>query len=135
MTLAIGTDHQIETENECEQLTGVEEDYAKHVFRILIQPGKKTAITKSVTDHTSRNVPTREPVHHLESGDPPHCQLLTDFVDFVRGSCRESEFDMSTERRMRTHTDKGRKPLPHKVNSCSGFDQSSGLVTRRPLAS
>jgi len=63
MTLAIGTDHQIETENECEQLTEVEEDYAKHVFRILALPGKKITITKTVSYHTSRNVPARELVH------------------------------------------------------------------------
>ena len=63
MTLAVGTDHQIETENEYEQLTEVEEDYAKHVFRILALPGKKTTITKTVSYHTSRNVPARELVH------------------------------------------------------------------------
>ena len=63
MTLAIGTDHQIETENEYEQLTEVEEDYAKHVFRILALPGKKITITKTVSYHTSRNVPARELVH------------------------------------------------------------------------
>jgi alpha,alpha-trehalose phosphorylase len=33
MTLAVGTDHQIETENEYELLTEVEEDYAKYIFR------------------------------------------------------------------------------------------------------
>ena len=63
MTLAIGTDHQIETENECEQLTEVGEDAAKHVFRILALPGNKLTITKTVTYHTSRNVPARELVH------------------------------------------------------------------------
>ncbi len=63
MTLAIGTDHQIETENEYEQLTEVEEDFAKHVFRILALPGKKITITKAVSYHTSRNVPARELVH------------------------------------------------------------------------
>ncbi len=63
MTLAVGTDHQIETENDCEQQTEVEEDYSKHVFRILALPGKTTTITKTVSYHTSRNVPARELVH------------------------------------------------------------------------
>lgn len=63
MTLAVGTDHQIETENEFEELTEVEEDYAKHIFQVLAQPGKKITITKTVTYHTSRNVPARELVH------------------------------------------------------------------------
>src|SRR6185436_10215132 len=52
MTLAVGTDHQIETENEYEVLAEVEEDYAKYIFRIHALPGKKVTITKTVTYHT-----------------------------------------------------------------------------------
>jgi alpha,alpha-trehalose phosphorylase len=63
MTLAVGTDHQIETDNDYEQFPEVEEDYAKQVFRILALPGTTTTITKTVTYHTSRNVPARELVH------------------------------------------------------------------------
>ncbi|MDQ1537750.1 MAG: alpha,alpha-trehalose phosphorylase [Actinomycetota bacterium] len=60
MTLAVGTDHHIDTENEYEELTEVEEDMAKHVFRIRAQPGKKITITKTVSYHSSRSVPARE---------------------------------------------------------------------------
>ena len=63
MTLAVGTDHQIETENEYEQHPEVEEDYAKHVFRISAVPGQTVTITKTVSYHTSRNVPAGELVH------------------------------------------------------------------------
>jgi len=63
MTLAIGTDHQIETENEYELLTEVGQDHARHMFRIDALPGKKVTITKTVSYHTSRNVPARELVH------------------------------------------------------------------------
>jgi alpha,alpha-trehalose phosphorylase len=60
MTLAVGTDHQIETENDYEELAEVGDDFAKHVFRIRAMPGKKITITKTVSYHTSRNVPARE---------------------------------------------------------------------------
>jgi alpha,alpha-trehalose phosphorylase len=63
MTLAVGTDHQIETENEYELLTEVEEDYAKYIFRVHALPGNKITITKTVSYHTSRSIPARELVH------------------------------------------------------------------------
>ena len=63
MTLAVGTDHEIETDNQYELLTEVEEDYAKCVFRIHALPGTKVTITKTVSYHTSRNVPARDLVH------------------------------------------------------------------------
>ena len=63
MTLAIGTDHQIETDNDLEQSAEVEEDHTKHVFHIHGLPGNKITITKAVSYHTSRNVPARELVH------------------------------------------------------------------------
>jgi len=60
MTLAIGADHEIETENEYEERCEVDEDLAKHVFRVSAQPGQKITITKTVSYHTSRSVPARE---------------------------------------------------------------------------
>jgi len=66
MTLAVGTDHQIESDNAYEQTSEVEEDYAKHVFRIIALPGKKITITKAVSYHTSRNVPARELIHRCQ---------------------------------------------------------------------
>lgn len=63
MTLAIGIDHLIETENEYEHSTEVEEDFAKDIFQIFARPGKKITLTKTVSYHTSRNVPPRELSH------------------------------------------------------------------------
>lgn len=60
MTLALAVDHAIETENHVDQVTEVDEDYAKHSFRVRAEPGKKITITKAVSYHTSRAVPARE---------------------------------------------------------------------------
>lgn len=60
MTLAVAADHTIETSDEYEVLAQVEDDWAKHVFRIHATPGTTTRITKVVSYHTSRGVPTRE---------------------------------------------------------------------------
>ena len=60
MTLAVAADHAIETTDEYEVLAQVEDDWAKHVFRIQATPGTTTRITNVVSYHTSRGVPTRE---------------------------------------------------------------------------
>lgn len=60
MTLAVAADHAIETDNEYEDVAEVNEDYAKHSFRVRAEPGKKITITKVVSYHTSRVVPARE---------------------------------------------------------------------------
>lgn len=60
MTLAVAADHTIETENEVEELSLVEEDLAKHVYRVRARQGQPIRITKVVTYHTSRGIPTRE---------------------------------------------------------------------------
>ncbi|EYR62498.1 kojibiose phosphorylase [Actinotalea ferrariae CF5-4] len=63
MTLGVATDHQVETENRVELLTQVEQDYAKHVYRVSAQPGVPVLITKAVSYHTSRSVPAKELVN------------------------------------------------------------------------
>jgi alpha,alpha-trehalose phosphorylase len=60
MTLAVAADHTIETENEVEELSLVEDDLAKHVYRVAAKQGQPVRITKVVTYHTSRGIPTRE---------------------------------------------------------------------------
>lgn len=60
MTLAVAADHSIETTDSYEVLAQVEDDWAKHVFRIQATPGTTTRITNVVSYHTSRGVPTRE---------------------------------------------------------------------------
>ncbi|MGW2262572.1 glycoside hydrolase family 65 protein [Streptomyces sp. NPDC001780] len=60
MTLACAADHTIETENEYEEHGHIEEDVAKHVYRVRARRGKPIVVTKVVSYHTSRGVPALE---------------------------------------------------------------------------
>lgn len=60
MTLAVAADHTIETENEYNARSLVEPDIAKNVFRVHAKAGVPVKVTKTVSYHTSRGVPTRE---------------------------------------------------------------------------
>ena len=62
MTLAVGADHTIETENRYEERVSTEPDQGKHVFRVRAEEGVPIRITKVVAYHSSRSssLPTRE---------------------------------------------------------------------------
>jgi alpha,alpha-trehalose phosphorylase len=60
MTIAVAADHVIETENEYNARNLVEPDIAKDVFRVHAKAGVPVKVTKVVSYHTSRGVPTRE---------------------------------------------------------------------------
>ncbi|WES64707.1 glycosyl hydrolase family 65 protein [Microbacter sp. GSS18] len=60
MTIAVVSDHIIDTENEYNARTLIEQDIAKNVFRVNAVQGVPTTITKLVSYHTSRGVPARE---------------------------------------------------------------------------
>lgn len=60
MTVAVAADHHLTTEDEAELRVQVDEDLAKHVFRINARPGHTIRLTKTVAYHTSRGVPARE---------------------------------------------------------------------------
>lgn len=60
MTLAVAADHRLETVDEWDVRTQVDDDLAKHVFRVDAKAGHPIRLTKVVTYHTSRGVPTRE---------------------------------------------------------------------------
>jgi alpha,alpha-trehalose phosphorylase len=60
MTLAVAADHTIETDDDVEVLTQVEEHMAKQVFRVRAHRGRPVTITKVVSYHTSRGIPARE---------------------------------------------------------------------------
>lgn len=66
MTLAVGTDHRIETDNDYEPRMRVEEDLAKTVFRVAAEPGVPIRLTKVVSYHTSRGVPAPELAERCE---------------------------------------------------------------------
>ncbi|SNU01480.1 alpha,alpha-trehalose phosphorylase [Ruaniaceae bacterium KH17] len=60
MTLAVGADHSIETENEYTELESTEPDIGKKVYRISAREGSTIRILKAVAYHTSRGIPVRE---------------------------------------------------------------------------
>jgi len=60
MTVAVVADHVIETENEYNSRALIEPDIAKNVFRVHAKAGVPVKVTKLVSYHTSRGVPTRE---------------------------------------------------------------------------
>ena len=60
MTLTVGIDHVIETENECQPLIMSEDDVAKVIFRIRAEPGKSVRLIKYACYHSSKSVPVRE---------------------------------------------------------------------------
>lgn len=60
MTIGVGVDHSIETENVYEALTDAEPDRAKIVFRVHAEQGKPIKVTKAAAYHTSDLVPVRE---------------------------------------------------------------------------
>ncbi len=60
MTLAVATDHIVETENVYESRRLIEPDIAKNVFRVQAKAGVPVRIVKLASYHTSRGVPPRE---------------------------------------------------------------------------
>lgn len=60
MTVAVATDHLIETDNAYEARRLVEPDIAKNVFRVQAKAGVPIRIVKLVSYHSSRGVPARE---------------------------------------------------------------------------
>ncbi|WP_106847739.1 glycoside hydrolase family 65 protein [Blastococcus sp. Marseille-P5729] len=65
MTLAVGADHAISTDNEYEQLNSSDDDYAKKVYRVHAHEGRPITITKVASYHSSRGVPVRELVDRV----------------------------------------------------------------------
>lgn len=91
MTLAVGADHSIDTENAYEELDSSDDDYAKKVYRVHAHQGKPITIHKVASYHTSRGVPVRELVdrvrrtldrvrdHGIETYEAEQRQWLAEF--------------------------------------------------------
>ena len=60
MTLAVGVDHAIETQNSYSSQISADDDTGKMVYSVAAKPGQPIKITKTVAYHTSRGVPVRE---------------------------------------------------------------------------
>lgn len=60
MTVVCGAQHSIATRNEYSESGTIEEDLAKHVYRVSAKRGVPIRITKLVSYHTAQSVPARE---------------------------------------------------------------------------
>ncbi|HSO69360.1 MAG TPA: glycosyl hydrolase family 65 protein [Arachnia sp.] len=60
MTIGVGADHYIDTENPVEVLSSTEEDVGKQVFRVEAAEGVPVRVRKAVAYQTSRGVPCAE---------------------------------------------------------------------------
>ncbi|MCB0882335.1 MAG: glycoside hydrolase family 65 protein [Thermoleophilia bacterium] len=60
MTIAVGAEHAIATNNTYDEIEAVDDDLGKKVYRVHALPGVPIRITKAVAYHTSRGVPVRE---------------------------------------------------------------------------
>ncbi len=57
MTICVGVEHHLETENSWDESSSIEDDLAKHVYRVQARAGQPIRLTKHVVYHTSRGVP------------------------------------------------------------------------------
>jgi alpha,alpha-trehalose phosphorylase len=60
MTIAVAADHRLETANRYTKRIQTDDDLAKMTYRINAEPGQPIVLTKLVSYHTSRGVPSRE---------------------------------------------------------------------------
>ncbi|WP_422116896.1 glycoside hydrolase family 65 protein [Brachybacterium sp. UNK5269] len=60
MTMAVGADHQIESDAAVEQLVDTSPDLGRQVIRAHLDEGSSLTVRKAVSYHSSRSVPHRE---------------------------------------------------------------------------
>ena len=60
MTICVGAEHRMETENSWDESSTIDDDLAKHVYRVQAKAGQPIRLIKTITYHTSRGVPARE---------------------------------------------------------------------------
>ncbi|GAA2518239.1 glycoside hydrolase family 65 protein [Rarobacter incanus] len=66
MTIGVVADHAIETDNPYTQSGSAEADVCKQVYQVHARAGVPTTVTKLVSYHTSRGVPSRELIERCE---------------------------------------------------------------------
>ncbi|MDQ4054304.1 MAG: glycoside hydrolase family 65 protein [Actinomycetota bacterium] len=66
MTIAVAADHVLETTNAFTSRVESGEDIAKAIYRIQAEPGRTFRLTKTVSYHTGRVVPSRELLDRCE---------------------------------------------------------------------
>ncbi|WP_066043346.1 glycoside hydrolase family 65 protein [Herbiconiux solani] len=60
MTIAVAAQHRLETENEWDQTSQIDDDIAKQVYRVRAKAGRRIRLVKTIAYHTSATVPTSE---------------------------------------------------------------------------
>lgn len=60
MTIAVGADHYLDTENQYESIVSTTDDVGKQVYRVEAKQGEPIRVRKAVAYHTSRGVPVEE---------------------------------------------------------------------------
>jgi alpha,alpha-trehalose phosphorylase len=60
MTIALAVDHELETANDHSAAYERGDDIVKAIYRVDARPGQRITLTKTVSYHTARVVPTRE---------------------------------------------------------------------------
>ncbi|WIE64756.1 glycosyl hydrolase family 65 protein [Curtobacterium sp. MCLR17_036] len=60
MTVCVGVEHHLETENNWDESSSIDDDLAKHVYRVQARAGQPIRLVKHIVYHTSRGVPVRE---------------------------------------------------------------------------
>ncbi|WP_382309214.1 glycoside hydrolase family 65 protein [Herbiconiux sp. UC225_62] len=60
MTIAVGAEHHLETENEWSESAQIDDDIAKQVYRVQAKAGQRIRLVKTIAYHTSSTVPTTE---------------------------------------------------------------------------
>ncbi|GAA2227254.1 glycoside hydrolase family 65 protein [Herbiconiux moechotypicola] len=60
MTIACGAEHHLETDNEWDETSQIDDDIAKHVYRVRAKAGQRIRLVKTLAYHTSSTVPTTE---------------------------------------------------------------------------
>jgi alpha,alpha-trehalose phosphorylase len=60
MTIAVGAEHHLETENDWDESAQIDDDIAKQVYRVHAKAGQRIRLVKTIAYHTSSTVPTTE---------------------------------------------------------------------------
>jgi alpha,alpha-trehalose phosphorylase len=60
MTIAVGAEHHLDTANEWDETSQIDDDIAKQVYRVRAKAGQRIRLVKTITYHTSSTVPTTE---------------------------------------------------------------------------
>ncbi|GMA28610.1 glycoside hydrolase family 65 protein [Arenivirga flava] len=96
MTLAVGAEHSVETDNDYDETNRLEDDFAEHAYRVHAKPGQPFRLVKNIGYHTSRSVPTRELADRTDrtldrARDTPLGEVLARQLDWLEDFWKRSD--------------------------------------------